>query len=485
VIRRSAALFVIATVKTVVSLALLWSGFRSISDDDFSRVAIAQQFALHPRLDPSGTSWLPLPFWVYGGVMKACGASLATAQITAIALGVYSAVGVWLIARTLDLTPRAALLGSLVAACIPHAAHYGAAMVPDYPTAVLALGACATLGRQHGPTRVAGALAACLATLCRYETWPIALVVVGYAAFDAWHEPRHRRWLLGAAAIAPAGAIAWMLHGVLRHHDALFFLKRVTAYRRALGGDTIPWAARLLKHPMALFTGEPELVLVVCALTILAWLTLGHPRPRRRLWTRPAVAVGSVVAFLVVGDLLDGSPTHHEERTLLVAWLGVALVVGDLLDRLGEQALTRSSQLAIKTRVALLASLALVLPTAILLRPFVVKHEPFVDRAREIRIGQLASLAVPPGKRLAVYTNDYGYFAVQAAFARPDDSAPLQKRDPRQHEREPLSSPEELALGLDALRAQYLILPFERHAAVRQWGSVELDSDGFLLVARK
>ena len=87
-IRRTAAPFIIATAKTVVSLALLWSGFRSISDDDFSRVAIAQQFAVHPHLDPSGTSWLPLPFWVYGGAMKAFGLSLATAQITAILLGV-------------------------------------------------------------------------------------------------------------------------------------------------------------------------------------------------------------------------------------------------------------------------------------------------------------------------------------------------------------------------------------------------------------
>ena len=44
-------------------------GFDHISDDDFARVTIAQTFASHPKVDPSGTSWLPFPFWAMGAAM--------------------------------------------------------------------------------------------------------------------------------------------------------------------------------------------------------------------------------------------------------------------------------------------------------------------------------------------------------------------------------------------------------------------------------
>jgi hypothetical protein len=485
VIRRTAAPFVIATAKTVVSFALLWSGFRSVSDDDFSRVVIAQQFVVHPQVDPSGTSWLPLPFWVYGGVMKAFGPSIATAQITAILLGVYAAVGVWVIARSLDLSPRAALLGGLIAASIPHAAYYGAAMVPDYPTAVLALAACATLSVKHGPTRTVGAIAACMATLCRYETWPVAVVVTAYAAFDAKHQQQERRWLLGAAVLAPAGAIAWMSHGVMRHHDAFFFVKRVTAYRRALGSDSIPWEMRLLKQPLALFTGEPELALLAVGLPLIAWLALGPNGLRGRAWVRPALAIGSVIGFLVIGDLLDGAPTHHEDRTLLLAWLGMALLVGALLDRLLQRALTRTAQFAFKSRTALLVGIGSLLGTGLVIRPFVAKNEPFVDRSRELHIGQLANQRILPGERLAVYTDDYGYFAVQAGFGRPEDSAPLLRRDPRQPEQDPMASPEGLARRLDVLQARHLVLPVGNRAVLGDKARIEVESNGLLLVTRR
>jgi hypothetical protein len=33
-----------------------------VSDDDYARVVIAQRLSL--ALDPSGTSWLPFPFWL-------------------------------------------------------------------------------------------------------------------------------------------------------------------------------------------------------------------------------------------------------------------------------------------------------------------------------------------------------------------------------------------------------------------------------------
>ncbi len=56
----------VGVAKLVASLAVLGSGFRAVSEDDYARIVIAQRFAAAPRLDPSGTRWLPLPFWLYG-----------------------------------------------------------------------------------------------------------------------------------------------------------------------------------------------------------------------------------------------------------------------------------------------------------------------------------------------------------------------------------------------------------------------------------
>ena len=61
------------------SLAMAWVlhvGFRQVSDDDYARAVIAEQFAHAPALDPSGTSWLPFPFWLHGGLMMIFGRSL-------------------------------------------------------------------------------------------------------------------------------------------------------------------------------------------------------------------------------------------------------------------------------------------------------------------------------------------------------------------------------------------------------------------------
>lgn len=488
--RQAIAPGLVVAAKLVVSTALLWSGFRAISDDDYARMTIAQGFALHARPDPSGTSWLPLPFWIYGGVMKAFGSSLETAQATAVALGLVAAAGIWMAARALSLSPRAALLGSLLGAVFPHAAYYGAAMVPDYPTAVLAFAACATLNCRRGPTRLVGATLVMAATLCRYETWPIALVVVGYAILDGWRQPSLRRWLVPSAFVAPSGAIAWMIHGVVDHQDAWFFVKRVSAYRRALGVEAIPLSTRVAKQPMALVRAEPELALLVCGLFVALLLVHGRAGLRASGWQRPVVATASLVGFLSIGDLFDGAPTHHEERTLLVAWLGMALLAGGMLDRLLSKPATvrqLSRRGVIGAPWARPASIALLTGLGAAghwLRPILAPHESFVDRSGEIAIGRAAARLVPMAARLALYTDDYGYFAIQTAFARAGDAAPLLRRDPRHRERDPLSSPEELEARLAALKARYLIVPSRHRATALQDGQLVTETSQFLLTVR-
>jgi hypothetical protein len=186
------------------------------------------------------------------------------------------------------------------------------------------------------------------------------------------------------------------------------------------------------------------------------------------------------VSFLIVGDLLDGAATHHADRTLLLAWLAMALLVGELLDRLLRNVWLSPMRLAVSVGV-----FAAVVATTLIARPRITKWDSFVDRSREIAIGQLAAALVPAGQRLGVYTEDYGFFAVQAGFARPFDSAPLLRHDPRHREHDPLSSPAELTRRLDALCVQYLIVPTARLPHLSQQTRIETESNGFALLSRR
>src|SRR5215468_7516678 len=89
----------VSLLKAAVSALVLASGFRAVSDDDFARVVIAEQWAHAPRLDPSGTSWLPLPFWVTGAALLGLGRSLLVARGVSLLLGVGAALAVYVGAR--------------------------------------------------------------------------------------------------------------------------------------------------------------------------------------------------------------------------------------------------------------------------------------------------------------------------------------------------------------------------------------------------
>src|SRR6187402_458620 len=223
----------VGLARALVSATCLWSGFRAVSDDDYSRLVIAARFAASPSLDPSGTSWLPLPFWAYGAPMALLGDSLAVGRGVAFCLGVASAVLVWGAAGLLGLAPAAALLAALGAVLLPYGAWLSVATVPEAPCAALILFGVVSLAREEARLRLWGALALGAACFCRYEAWAPALV---FAAVTGAQALRSRRRALGLAALLSLLPIAaWLLHGVVRHGDALFFVGRVSQYRAALG----------------------------------------------------------------------------------------------------------------------------------------------------------------------------------------------------------------------------------------------------------
>jgi hypothetical protein len=239
------------------------------------------------------------------------------------------------------------------------------------------------------------------------------------------------------------GPAWWIVHNQLAHGDAISFLRRVSSYRAALGPASRGFES--LGYLLGLAVGCPALVLAFAGLVVVAFRRGDRAAIVQRLsrmlpW---GVAALLLLLFLVVGQLVGGAPTHHPERALLVVWLLATYAVADLV------AVEKPPLWLSLAAVALLAadyhfSLA----------------DPGVDRRSEETIGtQLRSL-VPKGERVHLATNDYGYFAILAAFGRPSDAVVDRTHDPRvKDEISLLSDRWNAADRLHAENARWLVAP--------------------------
>ncbi|MSP25871.1 MAG: hypothetical protein EXR75_12065 [Myxococcales bacterium] len=399
----------VVSSKALASLFALELGFRAVSDDDFARVVLAQQFARTPALDPTGTSWLPLPFWLTGGVMRACGdTSLAVARGTAFALGLGAALIVYAAARLLIADRRAAVAGAVVAAIFPWSARLGIATVPELPAAALSLFGIATLASNSAKHRIFGAISLLCACLCRYEPWPLAAAFAAVTLLERGPQRLSAATRRVAVSLALAGPLGWLAHNALAHGDALHFLARVSAYRRAVVGEG--HVAELFAYPLALLREEPELWLMAIGGALLAARVGMSPLLMPRA-NRPALALAAMVALLSVAALRGGAPTHHAGRAMLAVWLAVALYGGGAIYR----AVAHAGRARVAVAIIVAVSVAL---GACVLRPWYARLDSMADRKREIAIGQAAE-ALGPTARILLETRDFGYFAIQAGSGEP------------------------------------------------------------------
>ncbi|MBX3183995.1 MAG: glycosyltransferase family 39 protein [Polyangiaceae bacterium] len=364
-------------LKLALGLGLLSAGFHAVSDDDFARVFIAQQFAASPKLDPSGTSWLPLPFWLNGGAMRLFGMSLTTARYVAIASGLIATLLIYVSARWLRMSRVEAALGAALSGAFPYAMVLGVATVPEALTAAAVVAASVSCTQSRVWVRGFGGALLGAATLSRYEAWPVA---AGFAALTLWDarslRGRSRAGYVAAATLSLTGCLGWVLHGVFHHGNATFFVDRVASYRRAIGAAPTSLWDSLLGYPLSLLRGEPELIgsALLTALWLLVrrlWrkrapeaqgaaidetaeaaesqtnsqpdvLAQSPPDSRSggyaedasdslpdshpwRPWLRPVALCAVMLLSLIYGDVRDGAPTHHPERAIFALWLLTAL----------------------------------------------------------------------------------------------------------------------------------------------------------------
>jgi len=405
--------------RAAASAAVLASGFRAVSDDDYARVVLAQEFAASPRLDPTGTSWLPFPFWVAGGSMHLFGTtSLLAARVVALLLGFASSLLLLAAARLLVRNRNAALLGALFASLFPWSVRLGVATVPELSTAALSVFGLATLASPRGCLRVAGAAALFAATLSRYEPWFVAAGFVVAGAVPALSAPVRPSLRRLAAVLALLGPLAWLGHNAVAHGAPLHFVARVSAYHRAVGGDA---ALAAIGYPLGLLREEPELWLLAVVVT----LSRGRAAPPPSL-RGPVAALAAMVAALSLAAARGGAPTHHNARALLAVWLVVALGLGAA----AWHALAAGG----RRRMALVAAGAVVLPLGgLVLRPWYARLDSMAARADEERIGAL--VAERGADAVLLEVRDFGFFAVQAGSGAPARFVLDRTLDPREPDR--------------------------------------------------
>jgi hypothetical protein len=316
---------IIAAVHGLACIVVRALGFDHVSDDDFARVTIAQTFAHAPRIDPSGTSWLPFPFWAMGSLMIVFGRSLAVARATSIALASVAACTPYLALRSSDVPRGRALLASAFAFATPWCLWSGAATVPESFTASFtaagAIGLATTTSRRVVTLSCLALVAACLS---RYESWPVA-GIAAVALLVRAREPRARRAVLLGAGLCVLAPFLWMAWNAHAHDGPLHFFRRVSTFKRAIGAGSTDTASALLEYPILLVTTRPEVV--IPALFVIA--TKLRDRALRDRWLLPLLGAASQLAFLAYGNARDGAPAHHAERALLVALMILALFVAD------------------------------------------------------------------------------------------------------------------------------------------------------------
>ena len=398
--------------KAAMSAYVLHAGFSHVSDDDFARVVIAERFAHQPVFDPSGTSWLPFPFWVTGAVMLALGRSLAVAKGVAFVTGVVGVAVPYVAMRAVGCARPVALVGVAVAMALPWSAWLGVATVPEAMTAALVSGGAIAMASKRARIAAGGALLA--AALSRYEAWPACAVAAGVCAAAALRHPEERRDAAIGGGLACAGPLAWMAWNAHAHGSPIHFLARVAAYRQAIGAADVPVEAKLLAFPEALFETAPVLI----ALAAVGSLALVLEPAMRTRWGAALGSAFALLAFLVYGDVRDGAPTHHPERAILpILWILAAFSVDGLAALARRFAWGRSARemwVAGATAAGALAWCA-ELPGRWRDHPAASAEE-----AREAQVTRGLELARANPAHLDVTPCAYEHFAVLAAFGAPE-----------------------------------------------------------------
>jgi hypothetical protein len=230
-----------------------------------------------------------------------------------VVLGAIGVAAPYVAMRAASVPRAAALMAVVVSMLLPWNAWLAVATVPEGWVGALVAAAAIAMGNPRARRWAAAALLA--ASLSRYEAWPACAVMTVHSLWWAVRGS-DRRGAVTCAIVAAAGPIVWMAWNAHAHGSALHFLARVSAFRHAIGAADVPMRSKLLGYPMALLQETPE----AAALGIAGAAGMAMSTSLRERWKWPMGVAAAIIAFVILGDVRDGAPTHHAARALAAVW---------------------------------------------------------------------------------------------------------------------------------------------------------------------
>ncbi len=468
-VRRS--LLIVAFTRLLVSGVVLGFGITAVTDDDYNRLTIALAFAETPDFSPFNGSWLPLPALFYGAGFTIFGPSLVAAHILGVALGLGATLLFWDAARRVGASIFQSTVASVLITLVPQIAVHGALTVPELPASALAFWAVAAsrVGVQQHPRIALACVAVSAATLCRYEMWPIAMIVAIQAA-------RHRSVLarFSLPLVASSGIAAWFAYWYFATGNPLGFTQSVAEYRLALGQGQEDLWWKVARFPTLAIASAPELT---AFLLVAVWFNRSASDRTRLLRALGLYAPASIclLIFLVVSDVRNTMATHHLERPLLFLFLLRGLLAGIACSQLFSSKVDHPFFLA-----AAVAAVAGGLAS----RPLMPHYHWYHSRPEEVALGQKIRTEIPGTAKVAIEAaNGYGHFAIIAGFGYPSRASLLLKDDPVLRKRV-LPDFEWAAAArrsVETDRASWVVAPRGREDGLAGWAVVRLRTPTYVL----
>ncbi|HET9015489.1 MAG TPA: hypothetical protein VFN57_07830 [Thermomicrobiaceae bacterium] len=294
------ALVLAAAVVARLALAALslHLGFVEYNADGFTRVIHGFEWLQSPHWEVG--VWLPLQFWLLGGVLALWRNLYAAPKLLATVAGLATMANLYLIARGLA-GRRPAALAALLAATFPFEVWFSVSGMSEPLFYALLSGAAAGLVwwwlRGRTLPLAVGSVALCAATAVRYEAWFYAVVYAALVLGIAWRQGR-----LGPAVIVLAGvpfvfAALWVEQSAAVFGDPLAFAHQTAAIKAALAprNATAGLARRLTSFPLATF--RTSRVLITLEAAAVVWLAATR---WRRWWPYLALVLGEAVLLVAV-----------------------------------------------------------------------------------------------------------------------------------------------------------------------------------------
>jgi 4-amino-4-deoxy-L-arabinose transferase-like glycosyltransferase len=196
--------------------------------DAWARYTAALLWAQKPDHLPSDV-WLPLPFWILGGVLRFWPTESA-ARIFTLLLGTVTILPFYGVAKTVY-SPRFAFYASVVFVCLGLHIGYSVSTTSEVPTLLLLIvGTYCWLRFRTDPKPrwfITSAVAFNAAALCRYEAWLFIPLIGIFIIVDFRHVPENHslskrvRTGIMFTLLASLSSIAWSLFCIWKWGDPL------------------------------------------------------------------------------------------------------------------------------------------------------------------------------------------------------------------------------------------------------------------------